>query len=298
MNNDKPKDNEIESKDKSYLKVSPTAYGVAFRRILAGIDCAQEIYDELERIKAAQTPEDVDMLEKMKAPELTPYFEARYKLINRLLKENKAEQVLEVAAGFSPRGISMAEGNPALKYVELDLEGIINEKEQINKALAEQGKIEERENHHLEKGDALDMQSLFLATRHFDKKPIAVVNEGLMRYLTFEQKAQYARNVATLLKEFGGVWITPDINLKGLMKAAQPRTEKFSRDLGIDINANLFENEAEARKFFEDLGFIIEIHPFREIENDLVSPEKLGTSADTLSDLIDEAFVYVMRLKE
>ena len=283
--------------DGSHIKVSPTAYGVAFRRTLAEIEYAKVIYEELEKIKVDQSAEDVDLLEKMKAPELTPFFEARYKLVNKLLKEQEVNQVLEIAAGLSPRGILLATENPDLKYAELDLEAMVVEKEQIHASLKTQGKIVERPNHYLEKGDALNMDSLWQAVRHFEHQPLAVVNEGLMRYLTFEQKAHYAKNVATLLKQFGGVWITPDITLKGMMEGAKHRTSQMSKDLGINIEANLFENEAQARKFFEDLGFHIEVHPFREIEGELVSPGKLGTTLEQMADMLNKPVVYVMRLK-
>jgi O-methyltransferase involved in polyketide biosynthesis len=291
-----PKENVAELQDKSHVRISPTAYGVAFRRTLAEIEYAEEIYEELERLKAGQTAEDIAKLEKMKAPETTPFFEARYKLVNKLLKESGTEQVLEVAAGLSPRGFSMTTENPNFKYVELDLEQIIGEKEQIHSALAAQGKLPQSPNHHLEKGDALNLENLRQAVRHFDKKPIAIINEGLMRYLTFEQKAQYAKNVDALLEEFGGVWITPDITLKSL-SIGKERAAQVSKDLSIDVDANLFENEAEARKFFENLGFTVESHSFREIENELVSPGKLKTTPEQLADMLDKPVLYVMKVK-
>lgn len=298
MNNFKlPHPIKIGPKDLSHIKVSPTAYGVAYRRTLAEIEHAEKIYEELEKIKSGQTAEDVATLEKMKAPELTPFFEARYKLVNKLLKENRVEQVLEIAAGFSPRGLAMTTGNPDLKYVELDLDKIVEEKRQIHATLQNQGKIPRQPNHYLESGDALNLESLQYSIRHFDKKPIAIVNEGLMRYLTFDQKAQYARNVAILLKEFGGIWVTPDITLKGMMEGAKERSDQISKDLGINIDTNLFESETSARKFFEDLGFDVEVHSFREIENELVSPSKLGTTPQQMADMLDKPVLYVMRLK-
>ncbi len=297
MSAEYPKEYSSEIKDVSHFKISPTAYGVAFRRALVGIEYAQEIYDELERLKAMGAPEDGAILEKMKAPELTPFFEARYKLVNKLLAEYGTNQLLEVAAGFSPRGLAMTEADLESKYVELDLPPIIKEKTQIHNSLIAQKKIEDRQNLYLEDGDALNSESLLYAARHFDKKPVTVINEGLMRYLTFEQKTQYAKNIAILLKEFGGVWITPDITLRGMMEAAKDRTSQMSKDLGIDVNANLFEDEAQARKFFEDLGFTIEAHPFREIETELISPQKLGTTPEMLADMLDKPVVYVMRLR-
>jgi len=116
-----------------------------------------------------------------------------------------------------------------------------------------------------------------------------------MRYLNFEQKTQVAKNVKALLETYGGVYITPDITLKIFI---DERVQKiFSNMIGMDANANAFENVEAAEKFFNDLGFTVEKHPFAEIKDELVSPQKLGLTEEQVRQAIDAPVFFVMRLK-
>lgn len=50
--------------------------------------------------------------------------------------------------------------------------------------------------------------------KYFDEdREIAIINEGLLRYLTFEEKKIVATNVYNMLK-YNGVWITCDVTPK------------------------------------------------------------------------------------
>jgi hypothetical protein len=137
------------------------------------------------------------------------------------------------------------------------------------------------------------------ATRHFSRRAIAVLNEGLLRYLSHDEKATVGRNIRTLLLEFGGVWITPDVAAKDMVNIGNnmeinKQDSRTSTITGIDIDKNKFENETEARQFFEDLGFTIERRPFSEVFHQLVSPGK-GDNAVPLEELLGKSAVYVMR---
>jgi O-methyltransferase involved in polyketide biosynthesis len=289
-------------KEGSYERISPTAWGVAYRRTFTDIPYSVEIFEELQEImKRTKSAAELEQLESLKYPEMTPMFEARYKLVNRLLKENNAKQILELAAGFSQRGIEMAQ-DPLVEYVEVDLPGVIAEKRGIVEKLIADKKIPEQQNLHINEGSALDIRDLSKAAESFRNEPIAVVNEGLLRYLNFDEKATVARNVHELLERFGGVWITPDITLReGLfgqtdekMKAQTDRVQKL---VGVDFSKNVFDNEEAAIKFFGELGFDVERHAFTEMTDELVSPEKLGLSPDQVERLIGRWVVFVMRIK-
>src|SRR5689334_10206132 len=52
-----------------------------------------------------------------------PMFEARYKSITQLIRSSGATQVLELACGYSLRGLDLA--RDGLTYVEADLPGVI-----------------------------------------------------------------------------------------------------------------------------------------------------------------------------
>ena len=273
--------------------VGPTAWGIAYRRAQCDIPFAKDILQELAKVMTPEEKAKMKTLVSEKDQALTPQFEARYKLLNRLLQGTGIRQVIELAAGITARGIEMAQ-DPDVTFVEVELPGIIRQKKQIIDSLVAESKISQPTNLQLVSGSALN--DLSYATAHFDaNKPIAVIHEGLMRYLNVEEKAQVALNVRKLLEKFGGIYITPDITLKVFVDEWVQNI--FSNMIGMDVNANAFENIEAAEKFFTDLGFSVEKHLFTEIKDKLVSPQKLGLSEEQVQKAIGAPIFFVMRLK-
>jgi len=281
-----------------YDKVGPTAWKVAYQRTLADIKYSKEIFDELAPQITSSDQKQKDYFEKAKTSKhVTVQIEARYKIINRILEGQKPTQVFEIAAGLSPRGLSMAEANPDLIYVELDLPEMANEKKKILNQI--KSKFNRRiPNLKIESGDALKYESLFAATKYFRQEKIVVINEGLLRYLNFEQKARVSQNVHKLLKYFSGVWITPDITLRQVILSEKADERQRIKELtGMDIFANSFRNVEHAKEFFKQQGFQVESHSYREVENELVSPKKLGMSKEEVSEVIKNVCgVFLMKL--
>ncbi len=176
-----------EKQESSHERVSVTAWRVAYRRTLSDIPFSSEIFDELQKImRRTRSAVELQELDQLVQPDITPIFEARFKLVNRLLKEQNATQILEIAAGFSPRSLTMAR-DPSVEYSEMDLPGVMSEKRSIFEELAKQSKIPRYPNVHLNAGNALVMSDLLSAVKPFRKEPSAVVIEGLLRYLTFAE---------------------------------------------------------------------------------------------------------------
>ena len=287
--------------EKGYEGIGPTAWGVAYRRTFSDISYSLEIFNELQRIM--KKPQLTADLEEEKASSHDLQFEARFKLVNRLLKENRADQVLEIASGFSPRGIQMAQ-DPSIEYIELDLPGLIKGKKDIVQKLIQKSKIPSRLNLHFEEGNALEMQDLERAVLSFKDKPIAVINEGLLRYLNFQEQTLIAQNIHKLLKRFGGVWITPDISVQRKNpfgqsgEKAKEQNLQMQRVTGVDVSENRFESEEAACMFFENLGFGIERHGFMRAADELVLPQKLSLSAEQVAERIGRSTAFVMRLRQ
>ncbi|MFA6254311.1 MAG: class I SAM-dependent methyltransferase [Candidatus Paceibacterota bacterium] len=285
----------------SFEKISPTAWGVAYHRALAEIKYAKEIFEQLEKSSLPTDPLETKYMERTKTSHITPQFEARYKLINRLIRENKTNQILEIASGLSPRGLEMTDDDLDLAYVEVDILSMADCKRKLLEKLFESKIFKPRTNLCLEDGDALDVDSLLLAANHFKEEPITVINEGLLRYMNFDQKAIVAENVRTLLEKFGGAWITSDITLARILDQADEA--KINRGMvkemsGIDIDKNVFASVEVAIKFFEGFGFTVEKHSFMEVADELISPQKLSMGPEQVYDVAGHAVVFVMRLKK
>lgn len=279
-------------KDKKYEKIAFTALGVAYARTFSDIPFSDEIFGQLKKISGS----DVEGSKTISTINIVPMFEARYKLDNIYIKKNDTTQILEIASGFSPRGLEFA-SNANIQYVEVDLPEIISVKKEICE------NIIKLPNLHFEEGDALDAKSLEKALAHFDpNKFVAILNEGLMRYLSMDQKAQYAKNIKAILERFGGVWITCDITLKlGVAneKRIVDNLEMIKERSGIDIEKNnTFDDVSHAVDFFENLGFSVEKHSLLEILDDLVCPPKVDLSEEETKEIIKDWVVFVMRLKK
>ena len=277
-----------------------TADAIAARRTLMGLPYVDDIYkvlfekvsiDEKLQLEEALKPENASLI---------PFFESRYRILDKLIGQTGIQKILEVAAGFAPRSLIWTE-NPAVTYVEVDLPFKIGQKREVVNTLIDQLKINPRTSLYFEEGDVLDMGDLSRAVKHLGHNgPIIIANEGLLRYLTHDQKKIVAENFKKLLERFGGYWITPDINLAESFQTNPLHvtyTDKIQSRLGTDINANVFKSIAEGKAFFEDLGFTVEEHSFMEVANEIVCAERINMSDDKIKELIGWRVAFVMKLK-
>jgi O-methyltransferase involved in polyketide biosynthesis len=188
------------------------------------------------------------------------FFEARFRAVSHVVAEKNAAQVLELASGLSPRGMELAQ--QGIVYVEADLEDSIAMKRDIVMAIL--GSVPA--NLHLRAASVLDRAQLRECCSHFVAgRPVAVTTEGLLRYLTFEEKAQLARNVLEVLRSYGGWWITTDIHLKSSFAGqSAEQKQRETEHLGRSLDSNYFESLDHARGFFENCGFGVEARPLAE----------------------------------
>ena len=280
-----------------YEQISQTAFPVAYARTFSDIPYAQEVFNEFKALRGIDdnslftgSPYRVN---------LAAQFEARQKLIDKLVHLSNSKQILELASGLTTRGLEMTQ-NPDLTYIETDLPAMLEEKKKIVISLTEKEVVPMRTNLQFTPANALILAELEEATKEFNSgEPITVVNEGLLRYLNFEEKAVVAKNILTLLRKYGGVWITPDISSMRLIaedaQVAKRRLEGLSGLAGRDLSKNLFEGPAEAITFFENLGFSVESHSFKEVQGDLVSPQRLGIPPEEVDEVLRNAVTFVLR---
>ncbi|HEY4474350.1 MAG TPA: class I SAM-dependent methyltransferase [Candidatus Paceibacterota bacterium] len=281
----------------NHEKIGPTAWMIAYRRTFSDIPYAQEIFDVVEKIRIDNNEPSVP--DELKKPERSSLFEARYKLVSRLISESNVNQILEIASGLSPRGLAMT-SDRTVQYVEVDLHGVMNLKRQVAGTLKKH--LSTITNLFFEVGDALNRSDLLRASEHFRKGvPLAIINEGLLAYLTLEEKTILAKNIHEILSLFGGVWITPDIiwpeNKKGDTATPDNYMQNMQKLTGAAIGQNRFKSEEEAKIFFENMGFQVESRPFTEIYDQLTSPKKLGQTAEDVKEIIGSSVAFVMRIK-
>ena len=275
-------------------KSSFTADGVAYRRTFTDIPLSQEIWGILLTLQAPPTLEE---LKRMVNRTMLAFFEARYLMTDKLLEKSGIRQVFELAAGLSIRGALFAQETGA-RYVELDLPGEIKVKRKIMDDLLVRRKIADPQGLYFVEGDVTNPADFAKASSYLSLgSPIAVICEGLLRYISFADKEILGKSIHDLLKQSGGMWITPDVEfLPAAENAVQTSHFAFLKEKsGIDIRPNLFKDEIHAVSFFEGLGFSVEKIPLDELVPVLASPRKAALTQEEIDYALRDRWTYVMR---
>ncbi len=190
---------------------------------------------------------------------LEPYLLARHRAIDALLEraidEHGIAQVVEVAAGLSPRGWRFTERyGDRLTYIEADLPEMAARK---RRALERMGSLSEH--HRVEPVDALSddgpdsLGSLALELNARDG--IAVITEGLLGYLPHDAVRGLWRRLARVLSGFEHGRYISDIHI-GMMQTAQIRAFRILLSGFVRGNVHLhFGTPAEIEAALHEDGF-------------------------------------------
>ncbi len=234
--------------------------------------------------------------------QLTPYapmFEARYKSVSELIRKSGASQVLEVACGYSMRGLDLTRGG-TLRYVETDLPGVISTKQELLDEIRRRHHIAPSPRHHVTVADALDIEQLRGAARAFDpRQPLLVLCEGLMGYLTRAETKRVATNIRALLGDHGGgSWIVPDFTFVTEIRNLPPERLRLRTAVtGItqrQLDASAFEDHDDLVSFFGGLGFDTRAASQIDETPSFASLASLGLPASLLDRLRPVLRVWVM----
>jgi O-methyltransferase involved in polyketide biosynthesis len=269
----------------TYEKISPTAKFVAYLRTFTDIPFAKEIADESA---AERTYQQLAGESRESLIRFSPYWEARYKATDCIITQRGITQILEVAAGLSPRGLAMTE-NPDVVYVVTDLPQILDQEKAIAEAILARLNSH-RPNLHFETANALDLESLLRASTVFvSDRPVAIVTEGLLPYLNREEETVLASNIHEILSRYPGVWIASDVHTRQYWEATlwldEKRRERHNRiasSTGSNLESNLFADENDLRSFFDKAGFQIEEYQYSNMTQDLSSPRLLNLNQEDM----------------
>lgn len=277
----------LESPD--FESIIPTALHTLYPLIYTDIPYSQEMFDELQKL---------GFPENLKNKTLAIELEARYKLTDKLLAESKIDQVVELACGYTTRGLSLCQANSKMKYYEVDLPKVVNTKTALLNRFATIP-----DNLKLFAGNALDYDRLKQICDLFGtKKPIAIINQGLMRYLNFDEKRKLAQNIYKIISKNNGIWITCDVTPANWIKNQDKNMSNYNQSLSQVTDRNnpnwRFRDREHVTQFFDELGFDIEWHDFTEAKPLLTSPKALNVSDDEIDKYLKGAVEVVMRAKK
>jgi O-methyltransferase involved in polyketide biosynthesis len=196
-----------------------------------------------------------------------PIWEARYKTTNsvleRLIRQTGTGQVVELAAGMSPRGLSFTEQFPNITYIETDLKGALEKKKAIVASLIERGIAPERKNLKFSVLDATNIGDFHKISRMIDpSKPVIFVVEGLLPYYDLEEITQILENIRSVHREGDLTLVTPDLSdtekRRAFMKSLPgylSRVAKVRKETGR--HPETFIDRAAAERFAIELGWTV-----------------------------------------
>lgn len=288
----------------SFEKISPTSLMLAYARQFTDIPYSKELSQLVNAqtfIEQLDTAVEQFQGHKLDRPvETAALFEARYKGINKLMAEFPSQQVLELASGLLPRGMTFSEDSNNV-FIESDLPAVIAQKQQLVEQL-----VGNRSNLHFENIDATSQTNQFpINTDYLDsQKPITVVCEGLLMYLTLEQKQQVFSNVRELLQVYGGVWITHDLTTKENLShrwTISPTWQKFEETVNKMTQTSLtdthFENFDHVREFATEQGFKVNKYSLLDVFEQLTCLQPLEINQGKAKSIIADSSVFVLTLQ-
>ncbi|NEO32152.1 MAG: hypothetical protein F6K36_17305 [Symploca sp. SIO3C6] len=280
----------------SFDKISPTALIMAYARQFTDIPYSQEL---AQLVNAQAFVERLQKQQSDKSFEIAVLFEGRYKAINQMIAQFRTTQIIELASGLLPRGMVMSQ-DPGIVFIESDLPAMISSKQQLVKQL-----VGDRSNLHFIATDATSQPSQFpLDVDYLDSlTPITVISEGLLLYLTLNQKQHVFTNVRELLQVYGGVWITPDLMTKedlSRIRGTSPALQKFSQTVrvmtGTSDKDTIFDNLDQVRQFTSEQGFQLQAYSMLNVLDQLTCLEPLGINPAVAESILTDSFVFAFTL--
>ncbi|MGA9857173.1 MAG: class I SAM-dependent methyltransferase [Solirubrobacteraceae bacterium] len=192
-------------------------------------------------------------------PSLESYLPARHRAIDALLtdaiEQHGVSQVIEIAAGMSPRGWRFAgRHGDRLTYIEGDLPEMAQRKRRALERIGSLG-----ENHRVVELDALrpgGPRSLDSVAAELDPAlGLAIVTEGLLGYLPTEAVLSLWRRIARTLEGFAAGRYISDLHLRSVQG---PAVRAFRLVLAGFVRGGVylhFDDAADARRRLGAAGF-------------------------------------------
>jgi O-methyltransferase involved in polyketide biosynthesis len=279
--------------------ISVTAKLAAYYRQFSDIPFAQEVAKRIGADAAFEQILREHGLQREKLTFYAPMFEARYKSITQLILQSGASQVLELASGYSLRGLDLTRSG-GLRYVETDLPDVVAAKLSLLEDVRQHHAIPRTPNHVVTAADALDLDAVRSSAAVLDRsRSLTVLCEGLIMYLSKQQTEQLATNIRRLLGDFaGGSWITSDFTFKDEAKDLPPERVRLREAItGVtqrQIDASAFDDGDDLAAFLGRVGFDVRVVSQVDETPSFSSVQALGLSPASIERLRGVLRVWVM----
>lgn len=247
------------SKSRDSAAISPTAFYTGYVWYRNGLSHPAFLTSEGERLYRLGQPL-MRTSRLLGGPTLEGFLLARHRIMDHLLTEaidsGKVSQVIEIAAGLSPRGWRFTEKyGKALTYIEADLPGMAARKRSLLEGANLMGP-----KHRVVDFDALATSgpaSLDAIASTLDpKQGVAIITEGLLNYLDRDSVKGLWHRLATLTLRFPAGLYLSDIHV--LNDNRSLFTATFGAFLALFVRGQVhvhFRSADKAEKALRAAGF-------------------------------------------
>jgi len=288
----------IKHKMKTTEAIKVTNLGPCYGRSFSDIPLSKELAELVDAKRAVK----MFLENNIQTEFLAAMMEGRYKSIDELIKRNNIKQIIEIAAGWAPRGMNMTV-DPNINYIETDQDA-----EEIKEKISIQKKLPRtyHPNLHSVLFNAITGEGIRDIVEILKPGKVCIVHEGLFRYFSHEQKSRTIGFIVDILKKHGGVYITPDIHTRKLttnlnkVVSMNEMNKKHSELTRTDIDSNEFTDIPEAEKLFESFGFKIKKYKWGDLVKDFSCLKDISLDKQKLIDAIEvisQREIWEMRLE-
>jgi len=197
-------------------------------------------------------------------PTLEDFLLARHDLIDHhlteLIESNKVSQIIEIAAGLSPRGSRFVEKyGDRITYIEADLPAMVAQKKKLLST-----RLRACPNHHVKVVDAFAEHGAHslegLAMQLDPAKGLVIVTEGLLNYFDLDSVLNLWTRISETLASFKEGAYLSDIHLQA--QNADPIAQAFVAGLGIFVRGKVhlhFETAGHLQLAMEEMGLACQV---------------------------------------
>jgi O-methyltransferase involved in polyketide biosynthesis len=283
---------------RNHKTIGPTAALIAYYRGASDIPFAWDIAQEsnAEELSGTMRTSDALFLAKLRVA-----FEARFKSVDAVLSRYpEITNFIEIPAGLSTRGLSIVTRNPRATYIECDFPEIMERKKEIVQRIVSSARLGELANLHFEPANLLDGEQLKRVVAMLPKGPVAVITEGLISYLTHQEKAVAGKNVRDVLVLRRGVWLVTDITrlFKPDDAKAFDLRKRISDSTGFSPVTGCFGSIREGKRFFRRLGFKVSDCRRSEVLLNLSTRTECGMTDSEIKKLLKPQATFALEVEQ
>lgn len=245
--------------------VSPTAKIVGYLR---GQDQTLRLSDETKfEDEGRRLLAEANIGDRRTQASMAVLFQSRYHAINAAIASSQPRQIVEFAAGISPRGLQWSSTCPGTIYIESDLPQLMIHKSKLIRNSLVARKNELKGLLHSCAVDVLDESSVRRCLQSLDSsQPFVLVTEGLLLYFSDEEMSEFLRIMSSVMEPFqDAIWITDIVtkeNLKELFSSdpqvAQSVKHVFSLTGREVAHSNPFEQAADVKNRLAKYDLVVE----------------------------------------